>query len=99
MHWHMQSPTPPAHIYTCTLSQFPEIDQQVHNVYTCICTSTLSPSIFGVHVHIQSEVVVSPPSVYLSYVREKLPVSIGVAAQNCYKVEKGAFTGEIRYCR
>lgn len=43
----------------------------------------------------ESEVVVSPPSCYLSYVRERLPDTIGVSAQNCYKVEKGAFTGEI----
>jgi len=41
-----------------------------------------------------TEVVVAPPAVYLSYVREKLDKHIGVAAQNSYKVEKGAFTGE-----
>merc|ERR1719427_2174131 len=29
------------------------------------------------------------------YTREHLPAEIGVAAQNCYKVAKGAFTGEI----
>merc|ERR1712147_410185 len=28
------------------------------------------------------------------YARQKLPSSIGVAAQNCYKAAKGAFTGE-----
>ena len=43
-----------------------------------------------------AEVVVAPPSVYLAYVRDKLPETVGVAAQNCYKTEKGAFTGEIR---
>lgn len=43
-----------------------------------------------------AEVVVAPPSCYLSNVRENLPIAIGVAAQNCYKAEKGAFTGEIR---
>jgi len=42
------------------------------------------------------EVVVSPPSAYLAHVRQKLPNSISVAAQNCYKCNKGAFTGEIR---
>ena len=41
--------------------------------------------------------VVSPPSVYLQYVRSKLPDNIAVAGQNCYKTEKGAYTGEIRY--
>lgn len=35
------------------------------------------------------------PSIYLAQVRESLPQNVGVAAQNCYKVPKGAFTGEI----
>ncbi|XP_013407822.1 triosephosphate isomerase B-like [Lingula anatina] len=42
-----------------------------------------------------TEVVVAPPAVYLDYVRSNLDKKIGVAAQNCYKVEKGAFTGDI----
>ncbi|NP_001171739.1 triosephosphate isomerase 1 [Saccoglossus kowalevskii] len=42
-----------------------------------------------------TEVVVAPSPIYLPYVRGKLNSQIGVAAQNCYKVEKGAFTGEI----
>jgi len=41
------------------------------------------------------DVVVAPPAPYLSYVKEQLKADIKVAAQNCYKVEKGAFTGEI----
>jgi len=41
------------------------------------------------------DVVVAPPAPYLSYVRESLHASIHVAAQNCYKTAKGAFTGEI----
>merc|ERR1711963_1333855 len=41
------------------------------------------------------DVVVAVPSPYLDYVRQKLPTSIGVAGQNCHKVAKGAFTGEI----
>ena len=40
--------------------------------------------------------VVAPPAIYLGYTRSKLDARIGVSAQNCYKVEKGAFTGEIR---
>ncbi|GMS84316.1 hypothetical protein PENTCL1PPCAC_6491, partial [Pristionchus entomophagus] len=55
------------------------------------------------------EVVVSPPSPYLAYAKEKLKGDVLVAAQNCYKVRgegergkgggggqvaKGAFTGE-----
>ena len=40
------------------------------------------------------DVVVGVPAVYLDYVRSKLPKRVGVAAQNAYKAEKGAFTGE-----
>ena len=43
-----------------------------------------------------SEVVVSPPACYLDFTRSKLNAGIGVAAQNCYKADKGAFTGDIR---
>ncbi len=42
-----------------------------------------------------SEVVIGVPSIYLSQVRTLVPENIHVAAQNCYKVAKGAFTGEI----
>lgn len=42
-----------------------------------------------------TEVVVSPPTCYLEYVRSRLDAKLGVAAQNCYKAEKGAFTGDI----
>ncbi|KAK5891824.1 hypothetical protein CesoFtcFv8_012261 [Champsocephalus esox] len=41
------------------------------------------------------EVVCGAPSIYLDFVRSKLDAKFGVAAQNCYKVAKGAFTGEI----
>ena len=43
------------------------------------------------------EVVVAAPACYLDYVRQKLPKSIGVAAQNCHNVAKGAFTGIYYY--
>lgn len=43
------------------------------------------------------EVVCGAPSIYLDFARSKLDAKFGVAAQNCYKVAKGAFTGEIRY--
>lgn len=42
-----------------------------------------------------TDVVVAPPAIYMEYVRSKLSPQIGVAAQNCYKAEKGAFTGDI----
>ncbi|KHN82461.1 Triosephosphate isomerase [Toxocara canis] len=41
------------------------------------------------------DVVVAPPAPYLAYVKEHVKEGIEVAAQNCYKVPKGAFTGEI----
>lgn len=43
------------------------------------------------------EVVCGAPSIYLDFARSNLDAKFGVAAQNCYKVPKGAFTGEIRY--
>ena len=36
------------------------------------------------------EVVVGSPSCYLMYARERLPLTFGVAAQNCYK--NGSFS-------
>ncbi|XP_068208083.1 triosephosphate isomerase [Palaemon carinicauda] len=42
-----------------------------------------------------TEVVVGCPQCYLMYTRQNIPATIGVAAQNCYKAAKGAFTGEI----
>ena len=39
------------------------------------------------------ELVCGVPSIYLAYALQKLPATVGVAAQNCYKVAKGAFTG------
>lgn len=41
------------------------------------------------------ETVCAPPQCYLEYTKSKLDASLHVSAQNCYKVEKGAFTGEI----
>lgn len=46
-------------------------------------------------LHEDTEVVCGAPSIYLDFARSNLNPSIGVAAQNCYKVPKGAFTGEI----
>ncbi|VEN43810.1 unnamed protein product [Callosobruchus maculatus] len=42
-----------------------------------------------------TEVIVGVPAVYLDYVKCNAPPNVEVAAQNCYKAEKGAFTGEI----
>ena len=54
------------------------------------CLLSLPPSL------ILTEVVCGAPTVYLDFARSNLDARIGVAAQNCYKVAKGAFTGEIR---
>ena len=42
-----------------------------------------------------TEVLVSPPALYLDFVLQKLNPKFHVASQNCYKKEKGAFTGDI----
>ena len=43
-----------------------------------------------------TEVVVGVPACYLQYVNDKLSgTNVSVSAQNCYKAEKGAFTGEL----
>jgi len=41
------------------------------------------------------DIVVAPPTIYLDYVKQHAAKGIHVAAQNCYKVPAGAFTGEI----
>lgn len=40
------------------------------------------------------DTIVAPPALYIPHVQSKLPGNVQVAAQNCYKVAKGAFTGE-----
>ncbi|KAE8589755.1 hypothetical protein XENTR_v10017725 [Xenopus tropicalis] len=42
-----------------------------------------------------TEVVCGAPTIYLDFARQKLDAKFAVSAQNCYKVAKGAFTGEI----
>lgn len=44
-----------------------------------------------------TEVVVGVPAVYLDFVKSNAPSNVEVAAQNCYKAEKGAFTGISMY--
>ncbi|XP_028391189.1 triosephosphate isomerase-like [Dendronephthya gigantea] len=49
----------------------------------------------GVNDSTTTEVVVAPPALYLTQVIKDLTKDVAVSAQNCYKVAKGAFTGEI----
>ncbi|KAI7885253.1 triosephosphate isomerase [Lichtheimia hyalospora FSU 10163] len=42
-----------------------------------------------------TEVVISPPAIYVDRVRQALKKDIGVAAQNSYVKPSGAYTGEI----
>ncbi|KAM9326209.1 triosephosphate isomerase [Gastrophryne carolinensis] len=49
----------------------------------------------GAKVNCETEVVCGAPTIYLDFARQKLDAKFEVAAQNCYKVPKGAFTGEI----
>lgn len=41
------------------------------------------------------DVVIACPAIYLEHTKDNLPPWISVAAQNCYKANSGAFTGEI----
>jgi len=41
------------------------------------------------------DIVVGVPPCYMEYCVQVLPNDVKVAAQNCYKAEKGAFTGEL----
>jgi len=41
------------------------------------------------------QVVIAPPAIFADYVRVHLRPRFEVALQNCYKVTKGAFTGEM----
>lgn len=43
----------------------------------------------------KTEVIVAPPMVYIQFVRGKLNKGVGVAGQNAYKCDKGAFTGDV----
>jgi len=49
----------------------------------------------GLAGDVNTEVVVAPPTCYLEFVRSNLGKKAMVFAQNCYKCEKGAFTGDI----
>ncbi|XP_053547805.1 triosephosphate isomerase [Bombina bombina] len=49
----------------------------------------------GGNVSADTDVVCAAPSIYLDFARQKLDAKFAVSAQNCYKVAKGAFTGEI----
>ncbi|XP_002130790.2 triosephosphate isomerase B-like [Ciona intestinalis] len=42
-----------------------------------------------------TDVVVAPSPLYLDYVTNKITSQVKVAAQNCYKAAKGAYTGEV----
>jgi len=46
-------------------------------------------------VNSNADVVVAPATCHLDYVRTHLDKQLGVAAQNCWKVASGAFTGDI----
>ena len=43
----------------------------------------------------EADIVIACPAVYLEHTKAELPSHMFAAAQNCYKVNSGAFTGEI----
>lgn len=42
-----------------------------------------------------ADIVIGCPAIYLEHTHKSLPPCMAVAAQNCYKANSGAFTGEI----
>lgn len=42
-----------------------------------------------------ADIVIGCPAIYLEHTKNHLPACISAAAQNCYKANSGAFTGEI----
>nr|P86216.2 RecName: Full=Triosephosphate isomerase; Short=TIM; AltName: Full=Methylglyoxal synthase; AltName: Full=Triose-phosphate isomerase [Mesocricetus auratus] len=59
------------------------------------CLGELICTLNAAKLPADTEVVCAPPSAYIDFARQKLDPKIAVAAQNCYKVTNGAFTGEI----
>ncbi|XP_067881232.1 triosephosphate isomerase-like [Heterodontus francisci] len=55
----------------------------------------LACSINKATINADTEVVFAVPAPYLDCIRQTLDCKYAVAAQNCYKVPSGAFTGEI----
>lgn len=55
---------------------------------------TLKNASYGASVK-EADIVIGCPAVYLEHTHKLLPQFISVAAQNCYKANSGAFTGEI----
>ncbi|KAG0723939.1 Triosephosphate isomerase B [Chionoecetes opilio] len=56
---------------------------------------SLSRLLSEVKLDRKTEFVVGCPSCYLSHARSLLPSHVAVAAQNCYKVARGNFSGEV----
>ncbi|WP_348256682.1 triose-phosphate isomerase, partial [Salmonella enterica] len=59
------------------------------------CLGELICTLNAAKLPADTEVVCAPPTAYIDFARQKLDPKIAVAAQNCYKVTNGAFTGEI----
>jgi len=49
----------------------------------------------GANLNDQTDIVVSPPACYLEFTKGVVKPLIKTAGQNSYKVEKGAFTGDL----
>ncbi|KAK7794624.1 hypothetical protein R5R35_008148 [Gryllus longicercus] len=66
-----------------------KMNGSLHNIDEIIGFLTCGP------LNPDVEVVVAAPALYIDYASKKLPPTVAISAQNCYKEEKGAFTGEI----
>nr|ADO33064.1 triosephosphate isomerase [Biston betularia] len=60
--------------------------KQAREIIENLTNATLDPNV---------EVILGVPAIYLPLAKSVLPAKLELAAQNCWKVAKGAFTGEI----
>nr|AFX72997.1 Triosephosphate isomerase [Spirometra erinaceieuropaei] len=63
-----------------------ESHSEIDNILNKLNSADLDPN---------AEIVLGAPACFLKYAQEKARAGIKIAAQNCYKVASGAFTGEI----
>lgn len=60
--------------------------EQIDKILAFLKKGPLSP---------ETEVVIGVPAIYMEYVHQNAPSNVAVAAQNCWKETKGAFTGNL----
>jgi triosephosphate isomerase len=63
---------------------------------TLEAVDALVSAVNAINVNLQkTQVIIAPPALFLSHVKQRLQPYIQIASQNCYCEDSGAFTGEI----